>query len=171
MIFRGVSDTHWPLKDLAASFGEKEITEFVLQLPDHHLDNKNTRFDLQPKPSPSKAPAKYIVLADMPAPPIPQYALKMIRQTVENGGKLIVLDGVFTLQKGEYAGTVLEEILPVSVKDKWGAAVPLPGAKIHKHNGRDSIVYWNAGKGTVYVVLGNIIKDPSVADVLKHYKF
>ena len=95
----------------------------------------------------------------------------MIRKAVENGAKLIILDGEFTLQKGEYAGTVLEDILPVSVKDKWGEATPLPDAKIHKHNGKDSIVWKNVGKGTVYVVLGNIVEDPSVADVLKYYKF
>ena len=171
MLFRGVSDNHWPLKELSASFGEKDITEYVLQLPEFHTNNDNVRFNLLPKPSPSRAPAKYIVLADIPATPIPQYTLKMIRQAVKNGAKLIILDGEFTLQKGEYAGTVLEEILPVSVKDKWGEATPLPDAKIHKHNGKDSIVWKNVGKGTVYVVLGNIVKDPSVADVLKYYKF
>jgi hypothetical protein len=171
MIFRGISDNHWPLKELAASFGEKDITEFYLHIPGAHTNNENIRFDLLPKPSPSRAPAKYIVLADFPATPIPQYTLKMIRRAVENGAKLIILDGEFTLQKGEYAGTILEEILPVSVKDRWGKAVPLPDAKIHKHNGKDSIVWKNVGKGAVYVVLGNAVKDPSVTDVLKNYKF
>lgn len=171
MIFRGISDTFWPLKELAASLGEKDITEFIVQLPAHHPGNRNVRFDLQPKPNPSKAPAKNIVLADIPSTPIPPYTMKMIRLAVENGAKLIILDGLFTLQKGEYAGTVLEDILPVSVKDKWGSAAPLPDAKIHKHNGRVSIVYKSVGKGMVYVVLGNIIKDPSAADVLKNFKF
>lgn len=171
MIFRGVSDTYWPLKELAKSLGEKNVTEFFLQVPEHHLTNDNIRYDLLPKPTPQNAPAKYIILADMPAAPIPQYTMDMICRSVKDGGKLIVLDGVFTLQKGEYAGTVLEEILPVSVKDRWGDAVPLPEAKIHKHNGRDSIIYKQVGKGMVYVVPGNVIKDPSVADVLKTYHF
>ena len=85
MLFRGVSDNHWPLKELSASFGEKDITEYVLQLPEFHTNNDNVRFNLLPKPSPSRAPAKYIVLADIPATPIPQYTLKMIRQAVKNG--------------------------------------------------------------------------------------
>ena len=171
MVFRGISDTFWPLKKLAADLGEKDVTEFVLQIPGYHIRNDNIRFDLQPKPSPSKKPAKYIILADMPSTPIPHYTMKMIRQAVEDGGKLIILDGFFTLQKGEYAGTVLEEILPVSVKDQWGSAVPLPGVEVFKHNGRDAVVSKAVGKGKIYVVLGNAIKDPSVTDVLNHYSF
>ena len=171
MVFRGISDTFWPLRKLVADLGEKDIAEFILQIPPHHVKNDNVHFDLQPKPSPSKGPAKYIIFADMPSTPIPLYTMKMIRLAVENGAKLIILDGLFTLQKGEYAGTVLEDILPVSAKDKWGSAAPLPDAKIHKHNGRVSIVYKSVGKGMVYVVLGNIIKDPSAADVLKNFKF
>ena len=171
MVFRGISDTFWPLRKLIADLGEKEVAEFILQIPPHHVKNDNVHFDLQPKPSPSKGAAKYIIFADMPLTPIPPYTMKMIRQAVENGAKLIILDGLFTLQKGEYAGTVLEDILPISIKDKWGSAAPLPDAKIHKHNGRVSIVYKPVGKGMVYVVLGNIIKDPSAADVLKNFKF
>lgn len=171
MIFRGISDTYWPLKELSASLGEKEVSEFTLQIPAHHTNNDNIRFDLQPKPNPSGTLAKYIILADMPVTPIPQYALDMIRKSIENGGKLIILDGMFTLQKGEYAGTILEDILPVSVKDKWGAAAPLPDAKIHKHNGRISVIYRQAERGMVYVVPGNIIKEPVAADVLKEFKF
>ena len=171
MIFRGISDTYWPLKKLADSLGEKEVSEFFLQIPPHHTKNSNIHFGLQPKPNPYRSSAKYIILADMPATPIPPYTLKMIRHAVEEGGVLIVLDGMFTLQKGEYAGTVLEDILPVSVKDPWGEASPLPGSEIFKHNGRTAVVSRMTGKGKVCVVLGNVIKDRSIADVLKHYKF
>ena len=171
MVFRGISDTFWPLRKLVADLGEKEVAEFILQIPPHHVKNDNVHFDLQPKPSPSRGPAKYIILADMPSTPIPLYTMKMIRTAVENGGKLIILDGMFTLQKGEYAGTVLEEILPVSVRDKWGKAKPLPGVDVFKYNGRDAVISKTVGKGKVCVVLGNAIQDPSVTDVLNHYSF
>ena len=171
IVFRGISDTFWPLRKLVADLGEKDIAEFVIQIPPHHVKNDNVHFDLQPKPSPSRGPAKYIILADMPSPPIPLYTMKMIRRAVENGGKLIILDGMFTLQKGEYAGTVLEDIMPVSVRDRWGKAAPLPGVEVFKHNGRDAVISKTVGKGKVYVVLGNAIQDPTVTEVLNHYSF
>lgn len=171
ILFQGASTDEWKALDFARSLGETEVSSYILQCPAHHTTNDNTPFDLQPKPGPNRGMPKNVILADIPAKPIPDYTLKMIRDAVENGARLFVLDGLFTLQKGEYAGTVLEEILPVSVKDPWKKAVPLPGASFLKHNGKNVIVYKKVGKGVVYVVMGNAVKDPSVAEILRTFKF
>lgn len=62
--------------------------------------------------------AELIVLADAPAGPkniIPDFILKDIVDFVRNGGRLVIFGGFFTLEKGEYQKTPLEEILPVEL--------------------------------------------------------
>ncbi len=166
MLFQGVCTDEWNAREFVKKLGETKISSYVLQTPGHHTANDNPRFDLQPKPSPNSALPKYVVLADMPAKPIPGYTLKMIREAVELGGKLIILDGFFTLQKGEFAGTVLEDILPVSVKDPWAETKPLPGVSFIKRDGKNVVFYKKIGKGIVYVVPGNAVKNPELASVL-----
>ena len=62
--------------------------------------------------------AEMIILADAPAGPkgiIPDFILKDMVDFVKNGGRLIIFGGFFTLEKGEYKRTPLEEILPVEL--------------------------------------------------------
>lgn len=171
MFFQGVSSDEWKARDFVKRLGEKKIDTYTLLSVGSHTTNDNPQFVVQPKPSPNRGMPKYIVLSDFPAKPIPDYCIKMIRESVENGGHLIILDGLFTLGKGEFAGTILEDILPVSVKDRWKEAKPLPGASFLKHKGKNVVVYKKVGKGIVYIVLGNAVKDPSLAEVLNQFKF
>lgn len=62
--------------------------------------------------------AKRIVLADAPAGPggvLPDFVLADISDAVHDGAELIVLGGLFSLGKGEYAGTPLGKIMPDEV--------------------------------------------------------
>lgn len=170
-IYRGFSDCHWKLPELCQKLGEANVAEYVVTPHGAHTDNKNNRFNMEPKPSPNDGLAKYIILADMPASPIPEYAQKHIISSVENGGKLIILGGLFTLQKGDFKGTELEKILPVSLKEKWNEdPAAIPGAKVQEI-GSLKVISKSLGKGMVYVFPGNVIKDPSLADALLSYQF
>ena len=126
---------------------------------------------MDPKPSPALGPFQYIVLADMPLKPIPPYVRKRIIKSVENGGTLIILGGLFTLQKGGFSGSELEPLLPVSIKDLWSEVTALPDAKVFKFDGRDAVISRTYGKGMVHVVPGNPVKTPEITDIFNHFKF
>ena len=131
--------------------------------------------------------AKAIILHDAPAGPdkcMPDTMINDIVKTVRNGATLVVLGGYFTLNKGEYTGTALEEILPVSIKDpfavyKHAASQSLKAVKpewqfaegmnvLYQHDlstkpgaevlltaaGKPMLVRQSCGKGEVLVFLG-----------------
>ena len=58
------------------------------------------------------------MLADVPAGPaecLPPHLLADLAQAVREGADLLVLGGAFAFGKGAYAGTPLEEMLPVKI--------------------------------------------------------
>jgi hypothetical protein len=55
-----------------------------------------------------------IVIANLDAPAITPERLKVIREFVAQGGGLVVLGGYWAYSRGAYAGTPLEEMLPVT---------------------------------------------------------
>ncbi len=64
------------------------------------------------------ARARAFLLADMPAGPdaiLPPFLLRQIAESVAAGARLVVLGGLFSLEKGCYRGTALEQILPVGL--------------------------------------------------------
>ncbi|MBI4024643.1 MAG: hypothetical protein HY360_06650 [Verrucomicrobia bacterium] len=70
-----------------------------------------------------------MALADIEAGAFTDESLQMIKDFVDGGGKLLVFGGHFSLGNGHYAGTVLEEILPVKLRGPFEvrkAAAPLP---------------------------------------------
>lgn len=167
---RGPSDLHWKYKELTAKLGE-EVSEFSVAPSGYHVSNAPNAFALFPKPKLRMPLYKYIVLADMPYKPIPDYVVKHILNSVKNGGKLIILGGYFTLQKGGYVGTEFEPILPVSIKDRWKEVTALPDAKVFQFNGKDAVIYKPYGKGMVYVLPGNPVQDTTLPDVYNHFTF
>ncbi len=68
------------------------------------------------------AKARCIILDDAPAGPdhcLPDAVIKYMADAVMNGTTLVVLGGLFSLNKGEYAGTMLQGILPVEIDDPF----------------------------------------------------
>lgn len=153
-LFRGISASEWPLDRLVKKLGEKTVRTYVLETPGAHVDNGSNWFDLQPKPprQPSSLP-KNIILADIPLSALPPYFHQHILQSVRAGGRLIILRGYYSLNKGNYSGSVLEKILPVTVNDKWGEPRPLSDAKTVKRNGKTVLAIRKYGKGSVMAAL------------------
>ena len=92
--------------------------------------------------------ARRIVLVDAPASfdhVLPDFLLDDFAQAVEDGAELIVLDGPFALDRGEYAGTPIARILPDGALH--GTAFPLPVAE-------PEILERKVGKGQVKVFRG-----------------
>jgi uncharacterized membrane protein len=56
-----------------------------------------------------------VVLINVDAPALGPARLEAIRQFVERGGGLVVLGGYWAFERGAYAGTPLEEMLPVKL--------------------------------------------------------
>ena len=94
------------------------------------------------------AAAKRIVLVDAPKSfddVLPDFLLRDIVAAVKDGAELIVLDGPFTLDRGEFAGTPLEAILPEGALH--GTCFPPQAAK-------PEILVRTVEKGTVKVFRG-----------------
>lgn len=153
-LFQGLSASEWPLEALVKKLGEETLQVYTLETPGAHVDNGANFFDLYPKP-PRRGSVlpKNIILADMPLTAVPPYALQQILDSVNAGGRLIILRGYFSLNKGNYAGSVLEKILPVDVKDKWSEPKILADASVVTRNGKAVIAIRKYGKGKVIAAL------------------
>ena len=94
------------------------------------------------------AAAKRIVLVDAPKSfddVLPDFLLRDIVAAVKDGAELIVLDGPFTLDRGEFAGTPLEAILPEGA---------LHGTCFPPQTAKPEILTRAVEKGTVKVFRG-----------------
>ena len=92
--------------------------------------------------------AKRIVLVDAPVSydhVLPDFILKDIATAAHEGAEVIFLDGPFALERGEYAGTALERILPEGTL----AATAFPPLRT-----TPEILTRAVGKGTVKVFRG-----------------
>ncbi len=133
--------------------------------------------------------ARRIILADVPAGPrecLPPHMLDDLSRAVRGGADLLVLGGPFALGSGGYAGTVLEELLPVQVGGPWrlrrfetpqpiaglraGPTVlwyhdaPPKAGDVHtalKAGGKPMYAWWRCGKGRVGVFLGAALGSPA----------
>lgn len=59
------------------------------------------------------------VMVNTPVARLPKGALEQVRTFVSQGGGLVVLGGLNAYGNGEYEGSVLEELLPVTMKDSY----------------------------------------------------
>lgn len=127
-IFHGMCSEEWKLEDLKKQCPQP-VSVFVLETIGSHPETTLNKYDLQPKPpiNPVNLPER-IVFADMPLRPIPDYSLNNIESAVKKGAGLIVLNGFFTLNKGDFAGTRLGKMLPVDLRDPWKDPTVIRGA-------------------------------------------
>ena len=123
--------------------------DFFLQTIGAHPGTTFNKYELAPKPpvNVSILPSR-IIFADMPLRPIPEYARKNILHAVRNGAKLLILNGYFTLNKGDFSGTEFAKILPLDVTDPWND-VKITGGIRKKFN----TVFAGCGKGEVGIFL------------------
>ena len=134
--------------------GEKKLQIYNLDTPGQNVGNGANIFNLVPNPplNPAELPRNFI-LADIPLNTLPPYVHKQILASVKNGGRLIVLRGYFSLNKGNCAGTELAKILPVSVDDKWSEPAVLKNAEIISKNGKTVMAISKYGNGKVIAAL------------------
>ncbi|MDA1142616.1 MAG: HEAT repeat domain-containing protein [Planctomycetota bacterium] len=80
-----------------------------------------------------------IVLANVPALRIPKVAMEELREFVSQGGGLVLLGGLSAYWNGGYSGTLLEEMLPASIKESYIDHFPTAekGAKLTRANQAD----------------------------------
>lgn len=162
MCFHGIGSEVWPVRKLAEKFGGGEATDYRLHVIGANTGFPANRFDLLPKPPvrPECFP-KCIVFADMPWTAVPEYARKNMVDAVKAGADFLILRGNFTLNKGGFYKSELEEYLPVSVDDPWKAPRPKPEAEILKDKGKVAAAIGKCGKGRIIVVM-----DPASCDFL-----
>ena len=191
MRFRGVS--FYP-DSFAAGFGEKDIETWDLTFYRANIRATN-RYKMNPENLPWRGIPKYIVMEDMPLTKMSKLDQKNIVRAVKSGSTLIILGGLYTLNKGDFAKSYLEEILPVDVQNPWAikrfkTPIQTPFGPIHNiHDlkllpdsevlmtGSGSvplIVRKNVEKGSVIVFLGiesgrNIWDYRKLNETLKKY--
>jgi hypothetical protein len=118
MLFRGMCFEDYQLKALSArlSTSAPEIFDLVTKLG---LLPEN-QFILSRLPSRGSVYPGYIIMADMPLNAgITPRIQRTFRDAVANGATLIILGGLFTLNKGEFKDSLLAEILPVEISSPW----------------------------------------------------
>jgi hypothetical protein len=119
MLFRGVAFDCYQLDNIINKLNVSKVQKYTL-VTGLALHAKNNLY-LDKKPSTKlKLLPKYIIMADMPlGGSVPGYVQKMIAESVKNGSTLLILGGMFTLNKGEFKGSPLEKILPVKISSPW----------------------------------------------------
>lgn len=175
-IFIGIAAERYQPALLARSLGAGEVVAYTITNRAPALGEENEfRLDRIP-PLTEEAVPGHLLMADFPLNVRNLNALTIRRlvKSVQAGSHLVVLGGLFTLNKGAFAGTDLAAILPVEVADPWAAAriprveilpggglefihvlPPRPGATVlAKAGDRPLWVSWASGGGRVTVFLG-----------------
>lgn len=173
MIFRGMSFEAYDLEGFAAILSKIKPRTYTLEVKPGLLTENHFALDKVPRKG---SVADCIIMADMPVGKVlSEDVQEIIENSVKNGATLIVLGGMFTLNKGDFKDTLLEKMLPVELESPWAVAkldAPavfdvgyklfyLHDLKIRDHaqvkkqiNGKNFIISGNYGKGKVVVSLG-----------------
>lgn len=160
-IFYGIDYENWRLADLRSKCPQP-AEDFFLMTVGAHPETTLNKYELSPNPpvNVSRLPSR-IIFADMPLRPVPEYARKNILHAVRNGAKLLILNGFFTLNKGDFAGTELAKILPLDVTDPWNDAKITGGTKKEFNT-----VFAACGKGEVSIFLNKKLSSQAEFDML-----
>jgi hypothetical protein len=176
VVLRGIAFERYRIPELLKALGVEKVKCYTVTNNAPALKPANKfRLDKLPRLYPPKPP-KYIIMADFPLNPglMPGIVLKSIIRDVKRGSTLVVLGGLFTLNKGFFGSTALAPLLPVELASPWSVvklknALRTPGGGVlwaHdlvKANGADVLFesdgrpLWLSkpyGKGGVVVFLG-----------------
>lgn len=169
--FHGVS--FYP-ESFVKSFGEKEIINCNMDFHRANFKVQN-RIKMTPVRIPWTGIPKYMIMENMPASIFTKFDQRSMIHAVKSGSHLIILGGLYTLNKGEFSKSLLKNILPVAVQNVWAVKrfdkplttsfgpvfhihdlKLLPGAEVlMSANGTvPLLVRKKIGKGSVIVFLG-----------------
>ena len=145
LVFDGFASSHFTVADRLA----KDKPRVYVMDPLSHNPLPRNRFKFARIPgSETLRRAKRIVLVDASVGPddvIPVFVLDDMVTAVRDGAEMIVLEGLVSLTRGEYAGSPLEKIMPKGTLSADPFA-PRPG--------NPEIVERKVGKGVVRVFHG-----------------
>lgn len=150
MLFVGMDTDKYQLEKYAAKFGKGQISKFFFTTPAVNLSNSSNKYTINPTP-----PFRHVslpscvIMADIPLDAIPQYAQKQILEAVRQGAYLLIFNGLFTLNKGNFRKTPFEKILPVTVNDPWTKPIAGKGAKTRFINNTLAL----AANGKIIVIM------------------
>ncbi len=176
LVFRGIAFERYRIPEILKELGVKKTADYTITNLTPALTPENQfRLDKLPPINPKKA-RKYIIMADFPLNTgvMPDIAQKSIIKDVRRGATLVILGGLFTLNKGEFSQTPFASLLPVKTENPWAVKKlenPLEtpgGAVVYLHDiplvDDAEIIYksnnqplWIAGKcekGRIIVFLG-----------------
>ncbi|MBD3292126.1 MAG: hypothetical protein GF393_04320 [Armatimonadia bacterium] len=138
LVFRGMtSDRYRAREALQETLGGERVVSYTPMTRRPATVPRN-KLALDSVPGgPTWAQARWVVLEDMPAGPgevLPPFLLEDLGRAVRGGAHLLVLAGPFSLGKGAWQGTALEEMLPVEIGGPWDlrrldAPTPLSGCE------------------------------------------
>ncbi|NLW87124.1 MAG: hypothetical protein GXY38_09650 [Planctomycetes bacterium] len=120
IVFRGIAFGSYQLDRILEELKVSGSTNYDLETYGAALSPTNQfRLSKKPHPRPSSLP-RYIIMADMPlGEVVPEYVQKVILHSVDRGATLLVLGGLFTLNKGEFQGALLGKAMPVEIGSPW----------------------------------------------------
>jgi hypothetical protein len=154
MLFLGMDVSKYPIEKFVKKFGKGKVTKFNFETPEVNLKNSSNKYEIRPVPPyrPSSLP-QCIIMVDIPLDAIPSYAQKQMLQAINKGATLLIFNGLFTLNKGNFYKTLFEKILPVTVDNPWKNPVATQDAKTSYINNTLALAAKKAGNGRVIVIM------------------
>ena len=131
VVYRGISFQRLRVSEIVKRLGVAEPAVFTMQTGLGLRAENRLFLDRMPSVLSSERP-RTILMADLPVGPndaVPRFLLDRMCDDVRQGARLVILGGPFTLGKGCFQGTSLEDVLPVELGGPWEvvkAARPLP---------------------------------------------
>jgi hypothetical protein len=137
VVLRGIAFERYQLPKLLKALKIKDVKTYSIANGAPALMPFNKfRLDKLPRIFVKQSP-KYIIMVDFPLNKgvMPKIVLKSIIRDVKRGSTLVILGGLFTLNKGEFSNIPLAPLLPVKVSDIWAVKqlkIPLktPGGTV-----------------------------------------
>ena len=137
IVLRGIAFERYHLPETLKALNVKDVKNYSVTNNAPALTPFNKfRLDKLPRIFTKKAP-KYIIMADFSLNKgvIPNIVLKSLIKDVKRGSTLVILGGLFTLNKGEFKDTPLAPLLPVKTDSPWaikklGTPLETPGGSV-----------------------------------------
>ena len=121
IVLLGISSHRYRIPEILKKLKVEKSTKHTItnNAPALHPKN-NFRLDKLPRIFP-KQPSKYIIMADFSLNKgiVPNIVLKSLIRDIKRGSTLVILGGLFTLNKGEFKTTLLAPLLPVETDAQW----------------------------------------------------
>lgn len=136
VILHGYCSEFYRIAELIRTSGDGKVQNFFLTSDNSSETPRNIlQFEKMPGFSGKNIP-RLIVLCDIPAGKIlPERVLRQIESSVNKGSVLLVLGGYFTLNRGQFGGTILEKMLPVQCGKPFETRFFDPAAALQDDSG------------------------------------